>query len=649
LVNKIPIIIKAQSAQKRIVSLVPFIFNKITMKFFKIFICLIILKISVYAQTQLPIEPVFQNTYQKGTRNINGKQGKNYWQNTSKYNLKVDFNPVSRLLKGSMEVTYTNNSPDVLNEIWFKLYPNLYKKGVPRKSKIAESDQGEGVAISKILANGKVITDFKEDGTNMTVQVPAVLPGKSIKFAINYSYTLNKGSHMRTGQVDEGSHFVAYFFPRIAVYDDVDGWNKYPYTGAEEFYNDFDQFDAEVTVPGGYGVWATGDLKNPAEVFQKEIVARVAAAEKNDQVVDVITEQDLKDKKVTQTKPFNTFKFEAKNVTDFVFALSDHYLWKSSSLVVDPLTKRRTRVDAVFNPKHKDYYEVIDFARKTVEAMSYTFPKWPYPYNHETIFDGLDQMEYPMMVNDNPVDNRTDAITLTDHEIFHTMFPFYMGINETKYGWMDEGWATIGEWLISPMIDSTIVDEYGIQPTASTSGSKDDSPIMTFTPDLKGSASFTNPYPKPALGYLFIKDYLGDELFTKALHNYIKNWNGKHPMPYDFFNSMNEGSGKDLNWFWKRWFFDGGVTDMAIKSATKTDTGYAITIENKSSKPLPVDLTLTFDDGTTEKNHNTIGIWEKGESLVTINIKTNKKLTKVVMGSSHVPDKTKSDNSFTVN
>lgn len=619
------------------------------MKIIKLIAWFILIGSSIQAQTQLPVESVFQNTYQKATRSVNGKPGKDYWQNKSKYDLKVDFNPASRLLKGKVAVVYSNNSPDTLNEIWFKLYPNLYKKGTPRKSKIAESDLGDGVAIEKLNVSGNTVNDYHIDGTNMTVKVPPVLPGHTIKFDIDYHYTLNKGSHMRTGQVDDGAHFIAYFFPRIAVYDDVDGWNKYPYTGAEEFYNDFDQFNAEVTVPGGYGVWATGDLKNANEVFQDQIVARIESAEKNDAVIDVITDQDLADKKVTRNNAFNTFKFEALNVTDFVFALSDHYLWKSTSLVVDPKTKRRTRVDAVFNPKHKDYYEVIDFARKTVSSMSFVFPKWPFPYSHETIFDGLDQMEYPMMVNDNPVGNREDAITLTDHEIFHTMFPFYMGINETKYGWMDEGWATIGEWLISPMIDSNMVDEYGIQPTASSSGSKDDSPIMTLTPDLKGAGSFTNSYPKPGLAYLFIKDYLGEELFTKALHTYIKNWNGKHPMPYDFFNSMNEGSGKNLNWFWKPWFFEGGILDLGIKAVDKTNGGYTIVVENKGIKPLPIDLTLTYDDGSVEKNHNTIGIWEKGSKMVVIKIKTTKKLKKVVMGSSHVPDKSKGDNTFTVN
>ena len=598
------------------------------------------------AQQNLPIPPEIQAAYAKGTRDVSGKPGHKYWQNTANYDLKVNFNPETRALKGVVEVVYYNNSPDTLKQLWFKLYPNLYKKGVDRNTKFNNRDLNDGVDILAMQADGhqldkKAITI---DGTNMQASIAPLAPGKSIKLKINYQYDLNKGSHMRTGQVDEGSHFVAYFFPRIAVYDDIDGWNKYPYTGDVEFYNDFCNFKGEITVPKNFVVWATGDLMNSKQVLRKEIAARLAKAEKEDAVIDVINDQDLANKAVTADQAYNTWKFDAKNVTDFVFATSDHYLWKSTSLVVDPKTGRRTRVDAAFNPIHKDYYEVIDFARQTVHAMSYTFPKWPFPYAHETIFDGLDQMEYPMMVNDNPVEKRQDAITLTVHEIFHTMFPFYMGINETKYAWMDEGWATIGEWLIGPMIDTTMVDEYGIAPTGMTSGTKDDSPIVTLTTELKGSGTFTNSYPKPGLGYLFVKDYLGDELFLKALHHYIKLWNGKHPMPYDFFNSMNEGSGKNLDWFWKRWFFEEGVTDMAIERASKVADGYEITIKNKSNKPLPIDLKFTYDDDTTEDLHKSIGIWEKGDAQVTIKLKTAKKLEKVELGSAHVPDKDKSDN-----
>ena len=609
----------------------------------------VLLSLCSAAQVKLPVDAVFQKAYSKHTRDTSGRPSPNYWQNKSEYSIKVNFDPQTRLLIGHVDVTYTNNSPDTLRQVWFKLYPNLYKKGTPRKSKIAEADLGAGVSIRRISADRKTISEFKIDGTNMMVDVPPIFPQGKMTFSIDYNYTLNKGSHIRTGQVDDGSYFIAYFFPRIAVYDDVDGWNKYPYIGAEEFYNDFDNFKTEITVPKNFSVWATGDLVNPKEVYRPQIVGKLKLAEQVDSVVNVITDNELKNHLVTIQKDANIFKFEAKNVTDFAFALSDHYLWKSTSVAVDSVTKRRTRVDAAFNPKHKDYFKVVDFARKTVHAMSYVFPKWPFPYQHETIFDGLDQMEYPMMVNDNPVENRTDAITLTDHEIFHTMFPFYMGINETKYGWMDEGWATIGEWTISPMIDSTIVDEYGIDATASSSGTKNDTPIMTLTSDLAGSGSFTNSYPKPGLGYLYVKDYLGEAKFNVALHNYITNWQGKHPMPYDFFYSMNTGAGENLNWFWKSWFFDDGVTDMAIAGVEKTVDGYAITVDNKSLKPMPVDLALEFENGEKGKLHLSIGVWKGDITQTTTVIFTTKKLKKVILGSTYVPDKNKGDNIFLVN
>ncbi|MBB6498929.1 M1 family metallopeptidase [Pedobacter cryoconitis] len=610
-----------------------------------------VIGLSVFAQQGLSVPADFQQAYAKGTRSVTGKPGPKYWQNTADYDLKVDFEPVSGLLKGTVDVIYKNQSPDTLKEVWFKLYPNLYKDGSPRSFKVADKDLSEGVKIGSIAINDKAVAteSLVIDGTNMHTSIAALAPGKSMKVKISYQYTLNKGSHNRTGMVDEGSYFVAYFFPRIAVYDDVDGWNKYPYLGDAEFYNDFCTFKAAVTVPKDYVIWATGDLMNAKNVFQKRIADRLALAEQVDSVVNVIDMNDLKNNDITKNQEFNTWRFEAKNVTDFVFATSNHYLWKSSSLIVDPKTKRRTRVDAAFNPIHKDYYEVVDFARKSVDAMSYKFPKWPFPYAHETVFDGLDQMEYPMMVNDNPVDKRENGITLTIHEIFHTMFPFYMGINETKYGWMDEGWATIGEWLNSPLIEPTMVDLYGIQPTGETSGSKDDTPVMTLTPDLKGSGTFTNSYPKPALGYLYVKDYLGDELFTKALHHYIEAWHGKHPMPFDFFYSMNEGSGKNMDWFWKPWFFGEGDIDLGITGADKTADGYVFKVENKSLKPLPVDLTLTYEDGSVEKLHKSIGIWQNAGQVVSIPFKTDKKIKRVMIGSTYVPDKNEYNNVLTVN
>jgi len=585
--------------------------------------------------------------YTKQTRSYDGKPGKNYWQNTASYDLKINFEPSTRSITGSEEIDFTNNSPDTLRSIFFKLYPNLYKKGAIRLMSVKPEDLTDGVQITAMKFNNAIVENEKIaiDGTNMTVSGTTVAPKQTVHFTINWSYTLNKGSHIRTGEIDPGADFVAYFFPRIAVYDDIDGWNRYPYNGRQEFYNDFCHFKAAITVPNSQVVWATGNLLNAREVLTDKIFQRLQQAEKNDAIITVIDSTEFSTA-TNHSNPYNTWLFEASDVTDFVFACSDHYMWHSTSLVVDKSTARRTRVDAVFNPRHKDYFMVISDARKTVEAMSYRFPKWPYPYSHETVFDGLDQMEYPMMVNDNPVEDRAESIELTDHEIFHTLFPFYMGINETKYAWMDEGWATIGEWLISPMIDSTIIDEYGVRPTETNAGKETDLPIITLSTETNASY-FTNSYPKPAMGYLFVKDMLGDELFFKGLHYYIQQWRGKHPIPYDFFNCMNTGSGKNLDWFWKKWFLENGIPDLAITKLT-SNAKPAVTIANKGGKPVPIDLRIEFSDGTSQTIHQSIAVWEKGNSTVTIPITSGKKIKLLKLGSSYTPDNNKSDNIWDV-
>jgi len=610
-------------------------------------LCLVAVTINYFsalAQQSLPVPENIKAAYDKGTRSLDGKPGKNYWQNTADYDLKVNFDPVTRLISGSEEIAYTNNSPDVLQPILFKLYPNVYKKGNPRDFAVLPEDLSDGVKISSLVIDNKKIdsTRIRIVGTNMSVVGTPIQPKQTTHFTIAWSYTLNKRSHNRTGEIDPGADFVAYFFPRVAVYDDIDGWNTFPYVGTQEFYNDFCHFRASITVPNNQVVWATGDLMNAQEVLNEPIYGRLRDVEKNDAVVTIIDSTEIPNA-TNHGSATNTWKFEANDVTDFVFACSDHYMWHSTSLLVDKSTGRRTRVDAAFNPKHGPYFGVINDARKTVEVMSYIFPKWPFPYPHETVFDGLDQMEYPMMVNDAPVANHEGSVTLTDHEIFHTMFPFYMGINETKYAWMDEGWATIGEWIISPIIDSTIVDEYGVAIVEDLAGDEIDLPIITPSTETDKSYFITS-YPKPAMGYLYVKDLLGDELFSKALHHFIQQWNGKHPIPLDFFNCMNEGAGKNLNWFWKKWFYDDGIPDLGIAKVSETGNQKQVTVQMIGSKPVPVDLTVRFTDGTTKMIHQTIGVWEKGNKTTTIKFTETKKIKRIELGSVHVPDSKKRNN-----
>ena len=242
------------------------------------------------AQTTLPMPLNLKATYDKGTRGPDGAPGKKYWQNKADYILDINFEPSTRLLSGTESLAYYNTSPDTLKEILFKLYPNLYKKGSPRGMKIDDKDATDGMVIEKLLVDNEEqdVKKLRIDATNMSVRIKPLAPGQSIRFYIKYNYTLNKGSHIRTGQVDEGAFFIAYFFPRVAVYDDIDGWNRNPYLGTAEFYNDFCKFKTTVTVPNDYLVWATGELNKPEEVLTQKYAVRLKQARLNAANIHII-------------------------------------------------------------------------------------------------------------------------------------------------------------------------------------------------------------------------------------------------------------------------------------------------------------------------------------------------------------------------
>jgi len=593
----------------------------------------------LYAQTRLPIATNLKKAYENHTRSLTGAPGKAYWQNGAGYRIQIAFAPETRLLSGTVSIDYQNNSPDTLKQVVFKLYPNLYQQQAMRNSPVAAGDLTTGVDIQSFSLNNKTI-DAKKlviRGTNMYIKGVAVLPGTKTHFDIKYNYTLNKGSFIRTGQVDSGAYMIAYFFPRIAVYDDLDGWNEYPYLGKEEFYNDFCNFKVDITIPGNYQCWATGDLVNTDSVYQPKFAKRIAQASTGDSIINIVTANDIAEGKITNATKTNTWRFSAHNVTDFAFAISNHYVWQASSVLVDPKTGRRTRVDAVYNPEHSAYLPVEGYARKTVELISYQIPKVPFPFAHQTIFDGLDATEYPMMVNNLPFE-KSEGLEFTVHEVFHALFPFFVGNNETKHSFLDEGWATFSELSVSPLIDAKLAGTYDISDVNNSAGSDQDVPIMTLTPQLYGKARFSDKDLKPALGFHYVREMLGDSLFFTALRYYITQWNGKHPTPYDFFNCMNAGAGKDMNWFWLNWFFEKKAPDLAIAKVKQVKEKTTITIENSGGAIVAVHLTVYYKDGSNDAFNYSIAAWQKGSAIMNVSFKPKGAINKIVLGKPYDAD-----------
>ncbi|MDQ6763246.1 MAG: M1 family metallopeptidase [Bacteroidota bacterium] len=607
---------------------------------------------SIFSQ-QLFTTTQIKKAYEKGTRTMTGKPGKDYWQSRGDYNIQVNFNPATSLLKGDEVITYFNNSPDSLKEIIIRLYPDLYKKGIHRESHVDQKDLTDGVSIDSFEVGGETISNFSNEakafhsGTNLIIK-PAdiILPHSKTKFHVQWHYTVNTGSPVRTGMVDSASYFIAYFFPRISVYDDIDGWDTWSYNGTQEFYNDFGKFNVEISVPKNYVVWATGKCLNSSENFSDNILQKLNQATTSDAIIHVIDSTDYAGNKVFSNTTTGVWKFSADSVTDFAFALSDHYYWDASSVLVDSLTGRRTLAEAAYNKIHKDYFDVANQAHQSVFYMSHFYPKYPFPFEHITVFDGTDQMEYPMMVNDNPTETHKDAVQLTTHEIFHSYFPFYMGINETQYAWMDEGWATIGESVISPLMGEP--EDEGIFSKTRyefISGTDKDVPLITNTKLYSDAAYLSNSYGKGGLCYYVLQDMLGDELYFKSLHQYMNDWHGKHPTPYDFFYSINNASGKDLDWFWQKWFFGWEYPDLVIKKVGKTAEGTTITIANKGGLPIPVYATIISKSGKETVQKFTAEIWKDGKKEIsfTSNIPLSQ-VSKIIIGNEYIPEKNKKDN-----
>jgi hypothetical protein len=388
------------------------------------------------AQT-LTMPAEIQKAYTNGTRSLNGKPGKNYWQNHGRYTISLTVLPPDSLIRGEEQIVYFNNSPDTLRSLNMKLIMNVHRSP-------------GGIKVDEIfIRENKVEWDnSKAVTTNHMVDLPdPLLPRDSIKLNIKWHYTLSHKPD-REGIIDSNSFYLAYFYPRVSVYDDYKGWDTQPHQGGLEFYNDFNDYTVHVTVPANFMVWATGTLQNPAEVLQPAIAERLNLSMTSDSTIHVATMQDWSNKKVTAQNTQNTWKWVANNISDIAIGISDHYDWDAASVVVDNKTKRRVSMQAAFADSAADFHHSVQFGRHSLAWFSNNWPGIPYPYVKSNAFQGFADMEYPMMMNDSHMPNLHFAQLVQDHEQAHTYFPFYMGTNESYYAFMDEGWATTFEYLI---------------------------------------------------------------------------------------------------------------------------------------------------------------------------------------------------------
>ena len=593
----------------------------------------------------------FKTAVENGTRTMSGLPGENYWVNQAEYKIDVEVQPETGMVTGTAEITYRNNSPDTLEYLVIRLYQDIYKKGNSRQFGIGDSDLTDGVEVSALEIDGVEYDPESRknyrSATNMYVGLESPLPPDSdMGIRIDWNFKMPQKRWIRFGQYSKNHLFVAYWYPQVAVYDDIDGWDRVEYAGMVEYYNDINDFEVNITVPGGYCVWGTGELLNHSDVFSRQVFERYQKAVSSNEVVRIISHDDYANSNVLKPADKHTWEFKARSVPDFAFAASAGSAWDAVSLVVDRTTGRRALVSSVYPDSAVHYEDVAMIARNTVDYMSNQLPGYPYPYPQATVFaNGRKSggMEFPMIANDGAPDDYADLMGLTFHEILHNYFPFYMGTNERKYAFMDEGWARFlpkGFLEIyepgDPYFQRSIAQYEGF------AGKENEMPPMIPTYIFNDyQTQRIAAYTRPAVAYHMLYETLGHELFKASMDEYIRRWKGKHPMPWDFFNTFDAIAGEDLAWFWKPWFFERGYPDLSIKSVTPENM---LLIERKGLLPVPVEVKLIYEDGTEETITRNTRIWSDGRKVLAIPVSGSRNLKGIELGTDLIPDVNRKDN-----
>ncbi|PWN63101.1 M1 family peptidase [Chryseobacterium phosphatilyticum] len=573
-------------------------------------------------------KPFFYPQTGTETRSASGQPGHAYWQNSADYHLNVSLNEDKKEITGTAEITYTNNSPDQLNFLWLQLDQNLFAKNSRGNTVIPLSGSRNG-ANGEDLDGGYKIKSVKLDGaevkymvidTRMQIDLPKELKAKGgiAKIKIEYSFISPAYGSNRMGiqNTKNGKIFtIAQWYPRMCVYDDVMGWNTLPYLGASEFYLEYGRITANITVPANHYVVASGELLNPKDVYSKEENNRWEQARNSDKTVMIRTESGMSKNQSSGTK---TWKFKIEQARDFAWASSSAFILDAAKINL-PGGKKSLAISAypVEVSGERAWGRSTEYTKAAIEHYSQKWYEYPYP-DATNVAGNEGGMEYPGIVFCHMNSAGEDLWGVTDHEFGHTWFPMIVGSNERVFGWMDEGFNTFINELSTKAFNN---GEYYSKEKVSRAQSymmNDNAaePIMVGADNMKERSIGPLLYFKPGVGMGILREaILGPEKFDKAFRTYINRWAFKHPTPWDFFHTMENVSGEELNWFWRGWFFNKWKIDQAVKEVKYVNgdfkNGARITVENLGQLPMPTTVQIKFKDGTTNTVKLPIEVWKR--------------------------------------
>jgi hypothetical protein len=553
-------------------------------------------------------------------RAADGRPGPSYWQQRADYTIAATLDPSTQVLHGEETVRYTNHAPLALGYLWFQLDQNICAP----TSVTSQLNQpplvfGEtsfdfscggfegGVTLGSVRSAGRDLR-YQVFGTMMRVDLPEPLPpGGTVGVDIAWRFGIPAMGAGRMGR-DGTLYEIAQWYPRVAVYDDVRGWNADPYIGAGEFYLEYGTFDVHLTLPAEYVVAATGTLQNPEEVLTAAERERLARAARSDVPVAVIAAAEAG---TSGTRPTGrgtlTWHFVADSVRDVAFAAAPNFRW-------DAVGWNGILIEALYRPNAAFWDEAIRMAQHTIRHFSERLYHYPYP--HATTIEGpIAGMEYPMLTFVAGT-SREDLHYTLMHEFGHEWYPMLVGSNERLYPWMDEGFNTFIDIQASeeyfrgtPYADTAAQAKVNMYPAHAIPGLEQ--PLSTRP--VESRDLFWTAYQKPSLMlHLLRYEVLGKDVFDRALSAYTAAWAFKHPTPADFFRVMRNETGVDLDWFWREWIYTTARLDQAVDSITTGADGSVIHLSNRASMVMPAELAITYANGVTDTVRLPVDMWNLG-------------------------------------
>jgi hypothetical protein len=612
-----------------------------------------------FAPLSLP-EPV--NSY----RSSNGAPGPAYWQNGADYSIHATLNPASKVLTGDEIITYTNNSPDRLDSLWLQLDENAYREDA--RSGFATDRERNAFTDGFVLDSVEVEshsafarTDYVVSDTRMQIRLPETMAphGAKLRVRIHYHYTIPGTYGDRTSWVasQKGEIYdIAQWYPRMAVYDDLHGWDTQPYL-VNEFYLEYGNFDYFVTLPSSMVVAGSGELQNPQEVLTNSTLKRLEAARTSDKTVVI---RDAADIDNAADRPAGhsgtlTWHFRMQHTRDVSFSASNVFLWDAARIQLpDGGHSLAMSFYPIESAGPAAWGRSTEYLKHSVEEFSRRWLPYPYPVAIN-VAGGTSGMEYPGILFDGIDDKGKDLFWITAHEIGHTWFPMIVGFNERRNAWMDEGFNTFIDVYESDAFENGVYgpkrdSEYApgggnpVEEILATINDPEAPVIMTRADAIKEKYRHPITYYKSALGLILLREQiLGPERFDWAFRKFIRDWAFKHPAPSDFFRAMESEGGEDLAWFWRGWYFNNWALDLAVQDVRFTDGEAQVTLANRGKLVMPSVLEVVFKDGTKTRVPVPVETWIQ---QTTYTLKLGKQpVTSATIDPDHVlPDNDRSNN-----